>query len=407
MPNFMGYPRPDGSVGIRNHIVVLPIINCVNSVSEAIGRVFPEVIAITHANGCTFDPVNNQECIDVFVGIGTNPNVGAVLLVSLGCETVPANQVYDGIKATGKPVELITVQKCGGTVKAIQQGIEHVHDFRKHLSSMERIVTPISELIIGTECGASDSYSGISANPAVGYVSDKFVDFGATVILSEPSECIGAEEILSAQSASAEIAREVVRVISETEGYLAQQCIDTDLIAALKLGERPDDYLVKLGADIAPGNIEGGLSTIEEKTLGCIRKGGTRPIQEVVAYAKKPTKKGLIFMDGPGHDIESMVSFAAGGAQLIFFTTGRGTPAGCPVTPVIKVASNSELFEFLGDNMDVNAGEILNGSKSLSQVGEEMFRYALQVINGQETKSEQLRCREFAIRRKGVNKCIF
>ena len=227
------------------------------------------------------------------------------------------------------------------------------------------------------------SYSGISANPVVGYTCDRLVDSGATVFLTEVTEFIGAEDILVQRCVSAEVAEDLIRYVRETEGFMAE------------VGHSEI-------ADIAPGNIAGGLSTLEEKSLGCIRKAGTRPIQEVVPYGKCPSKRGLIVMDAPGHDVESMVAMAAGGANLIFFTTGRGTPTGCPGVPVIKISSNTTTYNNMLDIIDFNAGPVIDAGKSIPELGDDLFDFAIAVANGTQTCSEKWRCREFAIRRRGV-----
>ncbi|MPN43208.1 Altronate dehydratase [bioreactor metagenome] len=201
------------------------------------------------------------------------------------------------------------------------------------------------------------------------------------------TEFIGAEDILRRQCKNEEVGSQLMELVAMTEHFMA------------RVGH--SDI-----ADISPGNIAGGLSTIEEKSLGCIRKGGTRPIVEVVGHGIRPQQKGLVVMDAPGHDVESMVAMAAGGANLIFFTTGRGTPTGCPGIPVIKVSSNSQAFANMRDNIDFNAGLVIDGDKSISELGEDLFNYAVTVANGEETASERLRCREFAIRRRGVDAYI-
>lgn len=387
MYKFKGYLREDGSIGIRNHVLVIPMVICANSVVEAIGREFPDVITIPHVYGCTFDPVSNDEITKTFIGLGNNPNVSSVLLVSLGCETINLDEVYEGIKRTGKTVEKIIIQDIGGTVKAIEKSREIIKEF-KELSKKTKIVDgDISDLIIGTECGASDSYSGLSANPVVGYVSDKLVGLNSTVILTELTECLGAEDILEKQCVNSEVGKRLLEMIKETEGNLAR--VGTSNIV-----------------DISPGNLAGGLTTIEEKSLGCIKKGGSTTIQQVLEHGEKPIKKGLVVMDAPGHDIESMTAMAAGGASLIYFTTGRGSPAGFAITPVIKVCSNTDTYNKLIDNMDINTGEVIDGLKSIPEVGEDLFNLTMDVIRGKETKSERLNCREFAIRRRGVNVCI-
>lgn len=387
MYKFKGYLREDGSIGIRNHILVLPMVTCANSVVEAIGREYPEVVAVPHVYGCTFDPVSNDEITKTFIGLGNNPNVAAVLLVSLGCETIKLEEVYEGIKSTGKVVEKVTIQEVGGTLKAINKSKEVVEKFINMTENTKMVEATLKDLIFGTECGASDSYSGLSANPVVGYVSDKLVEHDSTVILTELTECVGAEDILANQCANQDVAKKLLTMIKETEGNLAR--VGTSNIV-----------------DISPGNLAGGLTTIEEKSLGCIKKGGSTTIQEILEHGQKPTKKGLVVMDAPGHDIESMVAMAAGGASIIYFTTGRGSPAGNPIVPVIKVCSNSHTFDKVNDNMDINAGTVIDGKNSISEVGEELIDYTLKVIEGEKTKAERLLCREFAIRRRGVDVCI-
>lgn len=387
MYKFKGYLRNDGSIGIRNHILVIPMVICANSVVEAIGREYPEIITIPHVYGCTFDPISNKEITNTFIGLGNNPNVESVLLVSLGCETINLEEVYEGIKRTGKTVKKVIIQEVGGTLKAIEKSKEIVERFKKSLDEVKMVDANLSDLIFGTECGSSDSYSGLSANPVVGYVSDKLVGLDSTVILTELTECVGAEDILANQCESEELAERLLEMIKETEENLAR--VGTSNIV-----------------DISPGNLAGGLTTIEEKSLGCIKKGGSTPIRQVLEHGEKPTRKGLVVMDAPGHDIESMTAMAAGGASVIYFSTGRGSPAGFPIVPVIKIVSNTETFMKLNDNMDINSGEVIEGKKSISQVGEELFDFTLKVINGEETKAEQLKCREFAIRRRGVDVCI-
>ncbi|WP_024821539.1 MULTISPECIES: UxaA family hydrolase [Aminobacterium] len=382
-----GYMRKNGTVGIRNHILVLPLVVCANSVVEEMGRRYPDAITVPHPYGCTFDPSSNKEITDIFVGLGRNPNFGAVLLVSLGCETIKLHEVYEGIRLSGKPVGVVSIQKEGGTGRAIEKADAIVREFMALLEKDVKVDVPLSSLIVGTECGASDSYSGLSANPVVGHACDHFVDSGATVFLTEVTEFLGAEDILAQRCVSAKVAENLMEYVRETEGFMAQ------------VGHSEI-------ADIAPGNIAGGLSTLEEKSLGCIRKGGTRPIQEVVPHGGCPRGRGLVVMDAPGHDVESMVAMAAGGANLIFFTTGRGTPTGCPGVPVIKVSSNTTTYNNMRDNIDFNAGPVIDAGKSISELGNDLFNLAVAVANGTQTCSERWRCREFAIRRKGVKAYI-
>ncbi len=245
----------------------------------------------------------------------------------------------------------------------------------------------ISDLIVGTQCGSSDGYSGLTANPALGLAVDRIVEQGGTAILAELTEFLGAEHNLLARCKNDDVRQRLQAYLDETERNLS------------RVGESNLQ-------DIAPGNIAGGLTTLEEKSLGCVKKGGSTTVNEVVDHGARPAEKGLIIMDTSGHDIESVVAIAAGGSQVCFFTTGRGSPTGCPIIPVIKVSSNSDIWVRLNDLIDVNAGTVLEGEESLPEVAERMVDYLADVVNGKETKSEINGCREFAIRRRGVDVCI-
>jgi len=388
MSTFLGYQRENGEVGVRNYIIVLPTVICANSVAVSIEREVPEVVAIPHTYGCTLDPRSNEEVDRVLSGVGLNPNVAGILLVSLGCESAEVETIYRTLADSGKIVDRINIQQSGGTFKAINKGITLVKRMLKKADDYRREEFPASALIVGTECGASDSYSGLTANPALGKAADRLVKEGGTVILSEVTEFIGAEKILAGRCLNEEIKARLLKLVKETEERLAE-------IGSSRV------------ADITPGNIEGGLTTIEEKSLGNIKKGGSSKISEVVDYGQRPLKKGLVVMDTPGHDIESITGMTAGGAQLVVFTTGRGTPTGSPILPVIKVASNSRLYEHQYDNMDLDAGRVISGKVTLEEMGEEIYKKILSVASGERTRSEILKNREFAIRRIGTGCLIY
>ncbi len=381
--SFKGFLRQDGSAGVRNHLLVLPVVICAGAVADAIAAGMRGAVSVYHQHGCNLDPATNADAERVFAGFGRNPNVGAVILVSLGCETVSAERVAGEIARSGKPVELVVIQRDGGSAASIRKGRRIARRLARRLESEARVEIPVNQLTVGVECGASDAFSGLSANPAAGVMSDILVRCGGTVVLSETTEMIGAEHILVGQARSEDVGRALLGIVHRTEGELAQ------------IGGSP------LG-DITPGNIEGGLSTIEEKSLGCIRKAGTSPIQEVVGYGYAPSARGLVVMDTPGHDIESMTGMVAGGAQVIVFTTGRGTPTGNPIAPVIKVASNSLVARSLPDVIDVHAGDVLEGSSSLDATGIRIFEHLLAVASGRLTFSEKMGHREFALRRHGT-----
>lgn len=365
---FLGYKREDGKFGVRNHMVVMSSVCCANSVVEAIGRVLPEVVTITQAYGCGYVTEDFNVSRRVLAGLINNPNVGAVLIIGLGCELLKSK--YLAQSAQSKPAEALEIQKTGGSVATTEKGIEIATKFLKELKAQERMPAPVSKLVVGLECGASDSFSGITANPAVGAASDRFVGEGATVILAETTEMIGTAHILKRRCATPELGKQVERLVSEQEKQVRAA-----------LGELA-------GMVIAPGNIEGGLSSITEKSLGCITKAGTTPINEVLEYGGLPSKRGLVIMDTPGYDIDSMAGMAAGGAQIIIFTTGLGSTAGFPAIPVIKVASNSQTYKNMPGDMDVNAGSLIDEDKTIGEIGQEIFDLSIRVANGEQTCAE-------------------
>lgn len=339
---------------------------------------------MTHPYGCTLDPASNQEMTCVLAGTASNPNVFGVLLVALGCETVSVHEVATEVAKSGKPVEVVSIQDEGDTLAATEKGLAIAERLVRESKSASRVDVPVSKLVVALECGASDAFSGLTANPAVGRASDILVGLGATVILSEVTEFLGAEHILADQAADEEVRRRIMAVVAKTEEELS------------RIGP-----FGELG-DITPGNIAGGLTTIEEKSLGCIRKGGITPIREVVEYAQRPSKSGLVIMDTPGHDIESMTAMMAGGAQIGIFTTGRGTPTGSAIAPVVKVVSNTPTYLRMRRNIDINAGGIADGAESLDSVAQRIVDFLLDVASGATTASERNGHREFAMRRRGT-----
>jgi len=379
---FMGYRREDGRIGVRNHVLVVSSVSCANGVVEAIGRALPDVVTVVHGYGCGYGRIEDAIVSGrVLSRLADNPNVGAVLFIGLGCELLSPDRLVGDVK--NKPVEVLVVQKDGGSAATTAKGIEIAARFLADLKRQERIPVPVSELVVGLECGGSDAFSGITANPAVGVASDSLVASGATVILSETTEMIGTAHILKRRGVTAEVGEQVERLVNEHEKKVREE-----------LGERA-------GMVIAPGNIEGGLSSITEKSLGCITKAGSTPINEVIGYAERPTKRGLVIMDTPGYDIDSMAGMASGGAQVIVFTTGRGTIAGFPAVPVIKVASNSTMFGNMPGDMDVNAGTITDGDKTLDEVGREILDYVLRTASGLKTCAETNRSQTFNYLKQG------
>jgi len=368
--DFLGYRRKNGAVGTRNHVLVMSSVSCANGVVQAIGRELPDVKIITHTEGCGRATADVLIARRTLAGLGRNPNVAAVLLVGLGCESIKVDGLAEAIGEVDKPVETIVIQDAGGSVKATAAGIGIARRMLVAAAQQRREPCPLSELTVGMECGGSDALSGLTANCLVGAVADWLVAAGATVILSETTEMIGTEKILAKRAADPRLASEIVDLIQ------GQRRRTEEL-----LGERA-------GMVISPGNMDGGLSTITEKSMGCIVKGGTTPIQELVAYGQTPSKKGLVLMDTPGSDIFSLTGMAAGGSQLMLFTTGRGTPAGFPTVPVVKIASNSRLYANMTDDMDFDAGTLIEG-RALGDAGEELIGLVQAVAAGQVTKAER------------------
>jgi len=380
---FNGYRRPDGRIGIRNHVIILPSVACSVEVGNAIAQKVKGVIAISHPHGCAELPFDAEQTLRTLAGVGKNPNVAAVLVVGLGCEVVDAPLVASKISESGKPVKSLVIQDVGGSPKTVREGVKIIKEMLAYASRLKKERVDLDSLILGVECGGSDACSGLSANPALGVTSDLFIEEGGTIILSETTESIGAEHILARRAVNKEVREKILEIVRRTE------------MRALNLG-------LDIGkANPAPGNYEGGITTLEEKSLGCVMKGGGGKVMEVLEYAEAPTKKGLVLMDTPGHDAESVTGLIAGGTQIIAFTTGRGNPMGSAVAPVIKIATNSFMYSRMKDNMDIDAGEIITGKRSIEEMGERIFKEVLKVANGKLTKNEILGHREFAINRLG------
>jgi len=361
---FLGYKRSDGRYGVRNYVLVLSSVSCASGVVDAVGRALPDVVTINYSTGCGLDRIG----IRTLTGLINNPNVGAVLVIGLGCEGTGSQRLLESAQA--KPAEALVIQRDGGSTATTAKGIEIASRFLKELKDQPRVPAPVSELVVGLECGGSDALSGVTANPAVGVAADRFVELGATVILSETTEMIGTAHILKRRGATPELGEQVEKLVNDQQKRVRAALGDL------------------AGLVIAPGNIEGGLSSIAEKSLGCITKGGTTPINEVVEYAQRPSKRGLIIMDTPGYDIDSMAGLTAGGSQLILFTTGRGSIAGFPAVPVVKISSNSITYKNMPGDMDVNAGAIIDEDRTLDEVGQDIFDLSLSVANGRQTCAE-------------------
>ncbi len=377
------YRRAHGAVGIRNHVVVIPTSVCAGTVAARIAAAVPGAVPLVHQHGCCQVGGDFDQTVRTLAGLGRNPNVAAALIVALGCENVQAAALADRVAAAGKPTAIVGIQDAGGVTRAVELGIRQLTRLAAAAAQARREPCDLSDLILGMECGGSDATSGIAANPVLGLVSDRLIAAGGTSILSETTELIGAEHILARRARSREVAEKLLAIVRRTEARALAMGVD------LRRGQP------------TPGNIAGGITTIEEKSLGCIHKAGTAPIESVIDYAEPPAGKGLHVMDTPGQDIESITGMVAGGAQLVVFTTGRGSPTGCPVAPVIKVTGNADTFRRMSESMDIDAGAIVEGGATPAQVADALFDCLIAVANGQLTGAERLGHAELAIYRVG------
>ncbi|MBU7592658.1 UxaA family hydrolase [Metabacillus halosaccharovorans] len=380
---FLGYRRHDGKVGVRNHVLILPTITCATQAAKQITELVHGTVSFIHQHGCAQVGVDYEQTFRTYVGLGLNPNVYGVVVLGLGCETHQARSVAGEIAKTGKRVEMVSIQDHGGTLSAIAEGAKAATKLVQEASAQMREWCDFSELIIGTECGGSDACSGLSANPAVGVVSDMIVEKGGTAILAETTELIGAEHLLANRAKNDRVAKRAYEII-----------------------EAMENRSILMGVDIrtgnpSPGNIKGGLSSLEEKSLGAANKAGTSQLNEIIDYAEAPTEKGLVWMDTPGHDIEQLTGMVAGGAQVVLFTSGRGTPTGSPIAPVIKISTNTPMFKRMSENMDLDAGTIIDGKETVEDVGKRIFDEIGMVCSGKLTKAEILKQHDFGIWRIG------
>ncbi len=380
---FKGYRRPDGRVGIRNHVLILPCSLCASETARFIASQVPGSVYIPNQGGCALSKADLDITIRVLSGFAANPNVYGTVVVANTCENVQPDLLIEEIKKkTNKPVEKVVIRDIGGTIKAAEAGVRYASQMSREASKLEKESFDISELILATECGGSDPTSGLAANPTLGVVSDKIVELGGTSILSETSELVGTEEILAPRCINEEVAEKLLKIIKDNEEYFE------------KAGESLRD------GNPSAGNKEGGLTTLEEKSLGCIHKAGYAPINEVYEYGAMVDKKGLVVMDTPGQDIASIAAMVAGGAQVVIFTTGRGTPTGNGIVPVIKITGNSETAKLMEDNIDFDASGIISGQSTIEENGEKLFELLMEVVNGQQSKAESLGFNDMSLARK-------
>ena len=381
---FMGYRRPDGRVGTRNYIGILSTVNCSATVSRAVAAHFngsdrlkelniDGVVALTHGSGCA---INTESEGFKFLertlwGYASNPNLAGVLIIGLGCET---NQISSLMKRYNlvetSNFRVFNIQNAGGTRRSVEKAIEQVDTMITALGRLERTEESVEHLMLGLQCGGSDGYSGITANPALGYAADLLVRNGGTAILSETPEIYGAEHLLTRRAVSKAVGEKLIERIHWWEEHTQ------------RMGN-------EMNNNPSPGNKAGGLTTILEKSLGAVAKGGTTNLVDVYEYAESVKSKGFVYMDTPGFDPVSATGQVAGGANLICFTTGRGSAYGCKPAPSLKLATNTALFEHQEEDMDINCGTIIDGKESVEEVGRRFFELVLETASGRKTKSEQ------------------
>lgn len=368
---FWGYKRQEGRAGIRNHVLILPTCACGSESARIVASQVRGAVNIVFNTGCSDVAANTAMSQKVLTGFACNPNVFGVVIVGLGCETMGHAQLREKIrKMTGKPVASFGIQEEGGTLRTIEKAVRAARDMAAEAAMQHKELCDMSNLLLGIECGGSDATSGIASNPAVGELSDLLVDLGASTIMSESIEWIGAEHVIARRAATPELHNKIIEICRDYEEHLkaaGQDC---------RAGQP------------TPGNKAGGLSTLDEKSLGCIRKGGTRPIVEVLEQAERPTKHGAIVMDTAGYDISSVTSMVAGGCNAVIFTTGRGTPTGNAIVPVLKVTANARTYQLMDDNMDVDLSGIVKGTTTYRESGRELLAVIGDVCNGKMTKAE-------------------
>ena len=380
---FYGYRRPDGRVGVRNRVLILPASVCATDTARIIAQQVEGAISFNNQQGCSQVGPDQQFTMDVMAGYAANPNIYGTVVVSLGCENCQMDLVTAAIRErTNKPMEQVIIQEAGGTLKAVETAVRYAKQMVAEAALLQKEEFPLSELIVGTECGGSDPTSGLAANPAIGAMSDLVVKAGGTSILSETSEFIGAEHILARRAANKEVHDRIYEITTRFENHF--HAVGEDVRAG----------------NPSPGNKAGGITTLEEKSLGCIHKGGHSTINAVYDYAKQvKSKQGLVIMDTPGNDPASVAAMVAGGAQVVVFSSGRGSPVGHPIVPVVKITGNKLTFAAMEDNIDFSAAPLIYGEKTVEELGEDLLKMVIETACGKQTKAEALGFVETAIAR--------
>jgi altronate dehydratase large subunit len=376
--SFHGYERPDGSVGIRNITLVMSAADCSEPVARMIAEGVEGTKAVTQHYGC----IPGEMVANTLIGVGENPNVAAVLLVGMGCEGMPASALGKVMKETGKPVEWISIQELGGTSNTVSKGRQILRDLSEKVSGLKRREYDASELIVGVKCGGSDTSSGLAGNPAVGVFVDMLVDAGGSAIMMEPIEAVGAEEPLAARAVNEAVREKIYTMIGNEEKRWS--------VPGAQM-----EFMCK-------GNVEGGLTTIEEKSMGAIHKSGNRTIVDVLENTdrrleKVPKGGGVYLQDGTHMEPMAMSFMAAAGAHMVLFVTGCGGTFGHAIVPFVKVTGNPDTYRRMSHDMDINAGTILTGEESMESVGKRIFNEVIEVASGKLTLGERLGYDNFSV----------
>jgi len=371
--NFMGYPRPDGKVGTRNHVGVMATVGCVNEVVLPICHQIKGTVPITHQQGCLTVTSDLELVQQTLINLGKNPNLAAILLVSLGCESVFPSEIRDEIAKSKKPVELINVHQLGGSIKTIAAGCEIAEQMVLDASEIHRREFNASELVIGCKCGSSDATSGLSSNLAVGVVANVISKEGGTFLFGEVCDIMGSEQILARRAADKQTGQKIIDAVN--------RLIDMADSAGADV----------VGCQLTEGNKKGGITTVAEKAIGATAKAGSIAPQGFINYGDVPSGKGLWIIPTPGRGFENLTGLAAAGATVHLFTTGLGAPEGHPIMPVIKLTGNIKTWKKLNTHMDFDVSSMIDGTETIEDAGNRLFEETLKVASGKLTKAEILR----------------
>ena len=373
--DFYGFPRPDGSVGVRNFIGILPTVDCCNEMVVEVANKVPGAVALPHIGRCVFLGKDQDRLLQLLIGLGKSPNLAGVVIIGTGCEPTSAEKIAQGISYSGKPVEIVTLEKAGNYKKTIQQGVKKTRHLSKIIKLQSREKFSLKYLTLAIKCGGSDTTSAIASNMITGIIADQIIDEGGTVLFTETPELIGAEDVLAKRAVNKEVNEKIYEVVA-----------------------RQEKRMLSMGVDVrrcepTPGNIQGGLTTIEEKSLGAVIKSGRKPLQDVLESGQRPKEKGLYFVDGPSHTGEIYSNMAAAGAQVLLFSIGGGLPAKLPLNPacsgkfplmpIIKMTGNPKGYLDIESSMDIYVGTIIEGKEDYQEVKERAFKRLISIISGE------------------------